>query len=316
MLLDLDRFKEINDTYGHAGGDVVISAVAKRLQQLLRGSDALARLGGDEFAIIQTGVREPTDCVMLARRVLDAIREPIPMGEAQLFVGVSIGIALAPQNSLDRETLMKQADGALYRAKHEGRNRFSFFELGLDTVHRWRTAVEEDLRGAIARDDLDIVYQPQFSADGRRVLGVEALVRWNHPVHGLIPPGEFIPVAEERGMIGLLGEWVLRRACRDAKGWDDITVAVNVSPIQFRQKDFVRAVARIVDEEGIEPVPRRAGTHRGRDRRGRRDRRDRHDGPARHGRALRARRFRHRLLVADLSAALRLRQDQDRPLLP
>ncbi|MHB2168256.1 putative bifunctional diguanylate cyclase/phosphodiesterase [Alsobacter sp. R-9] len=253
LFLDLDRFKEVNDTFGHEAGDELICQVARRLADTLRGADLLARFGGDEFAIIQTRVRNPGDCAALAQRVLDAIEPPFSLSAGTATVGVSVGIAIAPADSRERERLMKLADLALYRAKNDGRNRYSFFELGMDDALRLRKAVEDDLRGAIARDELDILYQPQFSADGRKVQGVEALVRWNHPIHGAIPPANFIPIAEERGLVGLLGEWVLRRACRDARRWTGISVAVNVSPIQFRQTDFVEAVTRIVAEEEMDP---------------------------------------------------------------
>jgi len=254
LFLDLDRFKEINDTHGHAAGDHLIRVVAKRLTSVLRGADTLARFGGDEFAIIQTGVRTAGDCASLGHRVLEAIREPVDIHGTLVFVGISVGIAMAPDNGRDRETLTKLADVALYRAKHEGRNRYCFFEIGMDETLRMRKVVEEDLRSAVANDQMNLLYQPLFSADGRTILGVEALVRWQHPELGSISPADFIPVAEQRGLIGPLGEWVLRRACRDGKRWRNITVAVNVSPIQFRQKDFVATVARIVDEEGIDPT--------------------------------------------------------------
>jgi diguanylate cyclase (GGDEF)-like protein len=253
FFLDLDRFKEINDAHGHDAGDTLICTVAKRLSAALRGSDTLARFGGDEFAIIQRGIRSPNDCATLAHRLLDTMREPYDIDGRQVYVGLSMGIALAPQNGRDRTTLMKLADVALYRAKHEGRNRYAFFEIGMDSTMRLRKLVQEELRDAIAGDRLDINYQPQFSADGRKITGVEALVRWLHPVHGFISPAEFIPIAEERGLIGMLGEWVLRRACRDGRRWKDITVAVNVSPIQFRQKEFVATISRIVEEEGMDP---------------------------------------------------------------
>ena len=254
LFLDLDRFKEINDSHGHSAGDALIRIVARRLTGVLRGADTLSRFGGDEFAIIQTGVRSAHDCASLAHRVLDAIREPIELHGTLAYIGISIGIAMAPDNANERDLLMRLADVALYRAKREGRNRYSFFEIGMDETLRMRKIVEEDLRQAITRDEIGVVYQPQFSADGRKVLGVEALVRWTHPVHGPISPADFIPVAEQRGLIPLLGEYVLRRACRDGKRWKGISVAVNVSPVQFRQKDFVSTVARIVQEEDMEPA--------------------------------------------------------------
>ncbi|WP_406854023.1 EAL domain-containing protein [Alsobacter sp. KACC 23698] len=252
MFLDVDKFKDINDNYGHSAGDMLIRIVARRITGVLRGADTLSRFGGDEFAIIQTGVRSVNDCAALAHRILEAIREPVELNGALAYVGVSIGVAMAPDNGEDRDMLMRLADVALYRAKREGRNRYSFFELGMDETLRMRKMVEEDLRNALETGLVDVVYQPQFSPDGRKVLGVEALVRWTHPVHGPISPADFIPVAEQRGLIGMLGEYVLRRACRDGKRWKNITVAVNVSPIQFRQKDFVGTVARIVQDEGME----------------------------------------------------------------
>jgi diguanylate cyclase (GGDEF)-like protein len=253
LYLDLDRFKEINDSYGHEAGDTVIKTIARRLADLLRGADTLARFGGDEFAIIQTGVREPRESEYLARRILEAVRQTVPIPAGEAYVGVSIGIALAPANASSREPLMRLADVALYRAKHEGRNRYSFFETVMDETLRLRKIVEDDLRSAIERDELELRYQPQFSADGRKILGVEALVRWNHPRLGMIPPSDFVPIAEERGLIGPLGEWVLRRAAQDGRRWTSISVAVNVSPVQFRHKDFVTTVAKIIEEEGMDP---------------------------------------------------------------
>ncbi len=230
LFLDLDRFKEVNDTFGHEAGDELIMLVAQRLSATLRGTDLLARFGGDEFAIIQSRVRNATETAALAQRVLEAIEQPFELSVGSATIGVSIGIALAPADATERERLMKLADLALYRAKNDGRNRYCFFERGMGEALRLRKVVEEDLRGAIARNELAIVYQPQFSPDGRKMLGVEALVRWNHPIHGAIPPAEFIPVAEERGLIGVLGEWVLRQACRDGRRWGGVSVAVNVSP--------------------------------------------------------------------------------------
>jgi diguanylate cyclase (GGDEF)-like protein len=224
LFLDLDRFKEVNDTFGHGAGDELIRQVARRLADTLRGADMLSRFGGDEFAIIQTRVRGPSDSAALAQRVLEAVQAPFHVGAGEVTIGVSIGIAIAPSDSRERDRLMKLADLALYRAKNEGRNRYSFFELGMDDALRLRKAVEDDLRDAISRNELDIVYQPQFSADGRKVLGVEALVRWNHPIYGPIPPANFIPIAEERGLVGLLGEWVLRqRVPRTGSRWPGIS---------------------------------------------------------------------------------------------
>ncbi len=252
MFLDLDRFKEVNDTYGHQAGDELLKQVADRLQGLLRSADTMARFGGDEFAVIQTQVRSRLDAESLARRILDALTRPFELGEAPVSVGVSIGVALAPEHGLDREGLMRLADTALYQAKSEGRNRFSFFVSQMDEAIRMRKVVEDDLRDAIVNDQLAVHYQPVFSVDGQTVVGLEALVRWPHPTQGLIAPDRFIGMAEERGLIIPLGEWVLRRACEDAKRWPGLRMAVNVSPIQFRHRDFVAKVVDALSSTGLE----------------------------------------------------------------
>ena len=251
-FIDLDRFKDVNDTYGHQAGDRLIQLVAQRLINLLRATDTLARFGGDEFAIIQTGIHAPEDAGALARRILDSLCSPFSVAHSQVTIGASIGIALAPQNGSTREVLMGLADTALYQAKGEGRNRFSFFQSRMDETIRMRKVVEEDLLRAIQEDQLVLHYQPLYSSDGVTVAGVEALVRWPHPTRGMIGPGEFIPVAEERGLVIPLGEWVLRRACRDGTRWPGIRIAVNVSPIQFRHRDFVSGVVAMLEETGLE----------------------------------------------------------------
>lgn len=253
MFLDLDRFKEVNDTFGHQAGDELIRAVAARLRHALGDTDTIARFGGDEFAVIQTDVSAPEDATVLARRLLAALTDPFEVAGASVTVGVSIGIALAPANGRDRETLMRLADTALYHAKSEGRNRYCFYAGELDGTLRMRKVVEDDLRQAIEADALALHYQPILSADAMTVLGLEALVRWPHPTEGLIPPDRFIPLAEERGLIIPLGEWVLRRACRDGRRWPGLRIAVNVSAIQFRQRDFVQSVRAILEETGFDP---------------------------------------------------------------
>jgi diguanylate cyclase len=254
LFIDLDKFKEVNDTYGHAAGDMVIVGCAERMASQLRANDVLARFGGDEFAIIQTGVRTPLDAEMLGRRIIDAIRPAFQIGEAEAYVGASIGIALAPQNGTDASELMRLADIAMYRAKNGGRNRACFFEQRMDDTLRIRKVVEDDLRHAIDRNELELHYQPQVSGDGSKIIGMEALVRWRHPVYGLIPPIEFIGIAEERGLIVQLGEWVIRRACMDAANWGNITIACNVSAIQFRQTDFVQSVAKALEDTRFDPT--------------------------------------------------------------
>ena len=253
MFLDLDRFKEVNDAHGHQAGDALIQEVAKRLRELLAPGDTLARFGGDEFAVLQNGVGSDEDARMLAARILHALSEAFSIGSNSVNVGVSIGIALAPRDSRDRETLMRMADTALYEAKSEGRNRCSFFHREMEDALQMRKVVADDLRRAIAENELTIHYQPIFSADGRNVVSLEALVRWPHPTKGMISPAKFVPLAEQSGLVIPLGEWVVRRVCEDGKRWPGVKIAVNVSPIQFRQRDFVESVISVVEETGFDP---------------------------------------------------------------
>lgn len=254
MLLDLDRFKAVNDTYGHTAGDELIRQVATRLSTIIRTGDTVARLGGDEFGLIQTQLPQPAACAALCERILACLTTPFRIMGVEMTIGCSIGIALAPQDGTDRETLLKLADTALYQSKNSGRNRYSFFETQMNRALQVKRMVEEDLRRAIEQNELVIHYQPQVSIDGATIVGVEALVRWPHPVHGLVPPSEFISIAEERGLIVPLSEWVLRQACIEAARWKDIRLSVNVSPIQFRHKDFVANVLRIVEETAFDPA--------------------------------------------------------------
>jgi diguanylate cyclase (GGDEF)-like protein len=254
LLLDLDRFKAVNDTYGHTAGDELIRQVAERLSGMMRIGDTVARLGGDEFGIIQTNIHDAGGCAALGERILESLTRPFSVMGIDTIIGCSIGIALAPQDGSDRETLLKLADTALYQSKNEGRNRYSFFEARMNRSLQLKRMVEEDLRNAIAKDELVLHYQPQVSVDGGTIVGVEALVRWPHPVHGMVPPSEFISIAEERGLIVPLSDWVLRRACLEAKRWEGLRLAVNISPVQFRHKDFVGDVIRIVEETGFDPT--------------------------------------------------------------
>ncbi len=253
MFLDLDRFKEVNDAHGHQAGDELIKQVARRLETILRRTDTLARFGGDEFAVLQLDVTGNDDARALAGKILHALSEPFHLCGNTVNVGVSIGIAMAPRDAGDRETLMRMADTALYEAKSEGRNRSAFFHQQMDDALQMRKVVADDLRRAIAEDELTIHYQPIFSADGTRVVSLEALVRWPHPTRGMISPAKFVPLAEQSGLVIPLGEWVLRRVCSDGKRWPGVRIAVNVSPIQFRQRDFVDSVINVVADSGFEP---------------------------------------------------------------
>ncbi|MDE2579299.1 MAG: EAL domain-containing protein [Hyphomicrobiales bacterium] len=254
LFIDIDRFKEINDSFGHSGGDQLIVAFAQRLNALIRAGGRAARLSGDEFAVLQTDVVGPRDAEILARRIVETMAEPFEINGGQIFVSASIGVALCPHDANEPNELMRRADLALYRAKNEGRNRFCFFEPRMGEQLQMRKAVEDDLRQAIDTGALLVQYQPVMSIDGGKMLGVEALVRWPHPVHGLISPDSFIALAEECGLILPLGEWVLRRALRDVQRWPGLKVAVNVSAIQFRQKEFVPMVERLLAETGVDPT--------------------------------------------------------------
>src|SRR6185312_13286311 len=234
LFVDLDRFKAVNDTLGHPVGDALLCAVTQRLLAAVRGSDTVARLGGDEFAIVQHGAR-PSDASELAARIIELMAQPFDVLGHQVVVGASVGIAVAPTDGREPDHLLRNADMALYRAKSGGRGSYHFFQAEMDAKMQERHALELDLRKAVAGGEFVVHYQPIVDVARGEVRGFEALVRWNHPQRGMISPGVFIPVAEEIGLIGTLGEWVLKQACRDATAWpDDITVAVNLSAVQFR----------------------------------------------------------------------------------
>ena len=251
LSIDLDRFKEVNDTLGHLIGDALIRTVGQRLARLLRGSDLVARLGGDEFAVITPDVGELGDLDTLADRIINALRAPYAVMGHTLNIGASIGITSITRETGEVADIMRRADVALYRAKNEGRNRACIYDADMDADLRERKEMERDLKDAIEYNDLMIAYQPLVGPSGETMVGVEALCRWHHPTHGDIPPAKFIPVAEHSELIIPLGEWVLRQACLEAKAWPALTLAVNVSPLQFRRPDFVKVVARILDETGF-----------------------------------------------------------------
>ncbi|MBN9595187.1 MAG: EAL domain-containing protein [Afipia sp.] len=254
LFLDLDNFKGINDTLGHAVGDKLLKGVTKRLRSSLREEDAIARLGSDEFAIVQAGVNRPEDVALLARRLIDAISEPYLFDGHTIISGACIGIAVAPGDGDDAEKLLKNADMALSRAKSEGHGTFSFFESEMDARAQSRRRIEIDLRGAIENNVLQPHYQPLVDLKTGRITGFEALVRWPDPERGMIPPSEFIPVAEETGLINAVGGLMLRRACADAAQWpDDVRVAVNLSPLQFRVGNLLSVVMDALKISGLSP---------------------------------------------------------------
>jgi len=255
LYLDLDRFKAVNDSTGHAAGDALLCQVAARLHEILREGDTVARLGGDEFAVVQVGGPLPASAAALAQRLIDSLCSPFEHDGQELSVGVSIGIALYPADGATVETLLQNADTAMYRAKAQPGAAACFFEPEMDLRQRQRRLLERELRMAIAQGQLAVHYQPLLTGHDRRVVGYEALVRWSHPERGIISPGEFIPLAEECGLIVPLGAWVLRAACIEAASWPQpLSVAVNVSPVQFRQGDLPRLVANVLAETGLDPA--------------------------------------------------------------
>jgi diguanylate cyclase (GGDEF)-like protein/PAS domain S-box-containing protein len=254
LCLDLDRFKEVNDTRGHAAGDRVLQVAAERLRSRVREVDTVARLGGDEFAVLQVGVGSAAAVQRLCERLLEAFAAPISVEDQPAHVGLSIGVALAPTDGSAADDLLRFADLALYRAKGEGRGAFRMFEPVMDAQLRTRKQLEHELREALERDQLLLDYQPLVDVGTGRIVGAEALVRWRHPERGLLPPGLFVPIAEQTGVIGELGAWVLREACREAAGWPvPVAISVNLSPVQVRRHGLAGEIAAVLRVTGLAP---------------------------------------------------------------
>ncbi|WP_025037417.1 bifunctional diguanylate cyclase/phosphodiesterase [Bradyrhizobium sp. DOA9] len=252
LCLDLDHFKDINDSLGHPIGDALLKEVGRRLKATVGEQDTVARLGGDEFAVVQIGRSEEIAARSLAGRLVEVISAPYQIDDHQIVIGVSIGISLSPQDGSNPDELLKNADLALYRAKADGRGTYRFFETGMDARAQARRLLEMDLRAALQRDEFQVYYQPIREVASGRVVAFEALLRWNHPQRGLIAPISFIPLAEETGLIVQLGEFVLRSACADAASWpDDVDVAVNLSPVQFKSPNLIAAVTEALARSGI-----------------------------------------------------------------
>ena len=253
LCIDLDRFKAVNDSLGHQAGDELLRQATRRLQEVARGGDRLARLGGDEFALLQPGAADGDAVAALARRLVEALAVPYELHGERVQAPASVGAAFYGLDGTDIDELLHRADLALYRAKSQGGGGFSFYDAALDERLRRRRELSADLRDAIARDELDLHFQPMFEAGGQTPVGREALVRWNHPHRGPVPPAEFVPLAEENGLIDRLGHWVLRRACLAAASWPaPQRVAVNLSVAQFRQGDeLVRQVEQALAESGL-----------------------------------------------------------------
>jgi PAS domain S-box-containing protein len=273
LFLDLDQFKRINDTLGHGAGDRLLQGVAERLKKCLRSSDTIARgdpldpldpsdtiarLGGDEFIISLTDIARGEDAGRVAERILDALNEPFRLGEQDVLIGGSIGISLFPHDGADVEALLRNADAAMYHVKDSGRGAFQFYNQSMNAAARERLALEGRLRKALERGELLLHFQPQVDTDSGAIVGAEALVRWKHPDLGLVSPAQFIPLAEETGLILPIGEWVLRTACAQGKAWQEgghggLHVSVNLSGRQFRQQPLVSVVSRVVGETGFDP---------------------------------------------------------------
>ncbi|MDO7844023.1 putative bifunctional diguanylate cyclase/phosphodiesterase [Sphingomonas immobilis] len=254
FLLDLDRFKTVNDTLGHQTGDVLLKQVAQRLVRAIGEAGLVGRLGGDEFQVVFPGETNRDKLSDLARRVIDSLSQPYSIDGSSVSIGCSIGIALAPEDGGDAETLVRNADLALYGAKADGRGIHRFFKPAMLEGARSRKQIEDDLRNALASNQIYVAYQPVVSAITEKIVGYEALVRWDHPTRGPISPAEFVPVAEDCGLIESIGEWVMRTACMDAASWPrDVRVAVNVSPIQFANPALPTIVTSALAKSGIAP---------------------------------------------------------------
>jgi diguanylate cyclase (GGDEF)-like protein len=254
LFVDLDGFKAINDSLGHSIGDGLLKCIADRLRGCVRETDVIARLGGDEFAIVQTARDQPEGATALASRLIEVIGAPCMVEGHQLLAGASIGIAVTAPGQLDPEVLLRSADLAMYRAKGDGRGVYRFFEPEMDARAQERRRLEVELRRALQENAFELYYQPLFNLERSRISGVEALLRWQHAQRGMVAPTEFIPLAEEIGLIVPLGEWVLRQACAEATNWPaDISVSVNLSPVQFRFDGLVKTVSDVLAETGLSP---------------------------------------------------------------
>ena len=256
-VLDLDRFKHVNDSLGHRAGDELLKQVARRLQGVVRGADTVARIGGDEFVMILGQARSPEDAERVGSKIIEEMQEPVRIGELDVHIAASIGVAFYPGDGTTVETLYAHADAAMYCAKQRGGSVVECYSSSMNVATENRVRYEADLHRALSLQQFELHYQPKVSAVTKQMHSIEALIRWRHPVHGLVPPDQFIPLAEESGLIVSIGEWVLREACRQVRAWQDrglpaMRVAVNVSALQFRRLDLVETVGRALSDAGVD----------------------------------------------------------------
>ena len=258
LFLDLDGFKHINDSLGHAIGDKLLQSIAKRLMKCIRATDTVSRQGGDEFVMLLSEMAQSEDAAITARRVLQAVAEVHSIDQHELHVTASIGVSVYPDDGLDAETLIKNADTAMYQSKENGRQNYQFFEPTMNIRAVARQSMEEGLRRAVERQEFSLVYQPKVSLKTGDITGAEALLRWTHPTRGLVSPAEFIPVAEDSGLISAIDKWVLWEVCRQASAWVDVglplcKMSVNVSAMEFRNQKFLEGIFEILQETGLHP---------------------------------------------------------------
>ncbi len=260
LSIDLDRFKQVNDSFGHPVGDQLLQAVAERLVSLVRACDTVARIADDEFCIVLTGVNNTHAAGEVSQKLLDSfMRNSISINDNVIFITLSIGISVFPVDGLNTMTLLKNADAAMYQAKKEGRNNFQYYAERMNATAWQRLKLETELRQALENEEFVLYYQPKVDMDSGKIIGAEALLRWQSPERGLVAPGEFIPLLEDTGLILPVGEWVLRAACKQARAWQavgiqDVHIAVNLSTLQFKQPDFAGLVLGILKENGLDPA--------------------------------------------------------------
>lgn len=250
--VDLDKFKPVNDTFGHVTGDLVLHQVSERLRSCLRDNDLVARQGGDEFILIITGLSSRKEIEQLCARVIARIESPYVINDQDIYIGASIGIALAPQDSMQAEELLRFADIAMYEAKNSGRNRWSFYSSEMNERLMQRSELERFLRQAVKHNEFNLYYQPRYRIEGTQLTGAEALVRWNHPILGLLMPDQFIALAEETGLITAISDWTMLQACQDASTWpSSLIVSVNISAVEFRNQRLIERVRQVLRLTGL-----------------------------------------------------------------